>query len=225
ALPISRHISPLPPGERGRGRGPEVADQHGTSDGPDSSRPLPNPLPRRERELFGVVCCFRGGRRIVPSYRTARQCNQCIQAGCSRRDTSPLSLLGRGAGGEGPKSQTSTEPLTGLITCALSLTLSPGGRGNLWDSARSLSRLLFLWAFILHGLLLELRQGIPFQVNELVHQAGGYLEVGGQLRAFYHVVVPIFRFAKLVADRLAVALQVQGQHRLFQAILGLRLGS
>src|SRR5690606_27122529 len=165
------------------------------------------------------------------------------------RDTSPLSLLGRGAGGEGPKSQTSTEPLTGLITCALSLTLSPGGRGNcsawsatsevvaglclptelpdsainvfrqdvqgehpsplspggrgnLWDSARSLSRLLFLWAFILHGLLLELRQGIPFQVNELVHQAGGYLEVGGQLRAFYHVVVPIFRFAKLVADRL-----------------------
>src|SRR5690606_40343582 len=139
--------------------------------------------------------------------------------------TSPLSLLGRGAGGEGPRPQTNTELLTGLRTCALSLTLSPGGRGNLWDSARSLSRLLFLWAFILHGLLLELRQGIPFQVNELVHQAGGYLEVGGQLRAFYHVVVPIFRFAKLVADCLAVALQVQGQHRLFQAILGLRLGS
>src|SRR5690554_4557681 len=133
----ARHISPLPPGERGRGRGPEVADQHGTSDGPDHLRPLPNPLPRRERELFGVVCCFRGGRRIVPSYRTARQCNQCIQAGCSRRDTSPLSLLGRGAGGEGPKSQTSTEPLTGLITCALSLTLSPGGRGNCsaWSAA------------------------------------------------------------------------------------------
>src|SRR5690606_15973548 len=131
----------------------------------------------------------------------------------------------QGAGGEGPRPQTNTELLTGLRTCALSLTLSPGGRGNLWDSARSLSRLLFLWAFILHGLLLELRQGIPFQVNELVHQAGGYLEVGGQLRAFYHVVVPIFRFAKLVADCLAVALQVQGQHRLLQAVLGLRLSS
>src|SRR5690606_18510673 len=106
-------------------KGPEASHQHQTSDGPDNLRPLPNPLPRRERELFGVVCYFRGGRRIVPSYRTARQCNQCIQAGCSRRDTSPLSLLGRGAGGEGPKSQTSMEPLTGLITCAL----SPEGEG------------------------------------------------------------------------------------------------
>src|SRR5690554_4168311 len=39
--------------------------------------------------------------------------------------------------GEGPKSQTSTEPLTGLTTCALSLTLSPGGRGNCsaWSAA------------------------------------------------------------------------------------------
>src|SRR5690606_3635448 len=51
--------------------------------------------------------------------------------------TSPLSLLGRGAGGEGPKSQTSMEPLTGLIARALSLTLSPGGRGNCsaWSAA------------------------------------------------------------------------------------------
>src|SRR5690554_2477520 len=120
-----RLLTARPAGEKRRGRGPEAADQHRTSDGPDSSRLLFNPLPRRERELFGVVCCFRGGRRIVPSYRTARQCNQCIQAGCSRRDTSPLSLLGRGAGGEGPKSQTSTEPLTGLITCALSLRGPP----------------------------------------------------------------------------------------------------
>src|SRR5690606_10659199 len=36
----------------------------------------------------------------------------------------------QGAGGEGPKPQTSTKPLTGLVTCALSLTLSPGGRGK-----------------------------------------------------------------------------------------------
>src|SRR5690554_7959442 len=33
--------------------------------------------------------------------------------------TSPLSLLGRGAGGEGPRPQTNTELLTGLRTCAL----------------------------------------------------------------------------------------------------------
>src|SRR5690554_384070 len=39
---------------------------------------------------------------------------------------SPLSQLGRGAGGEGPKSQPRTKPLTGLIARAL----SPGERGN-----------------------------------------------------------------------------------------------
>src|SRR5690554_6327766 len=37
----ARHISPLPPGERGWGRGPEVPNQHRTSDGPDHLRPLP----------------------------------------------------------------------------------------------------------------------------------------------------------------------------------------
>src|SRR5690606_9258051 len=128
-------------------------------------------------------CCFRGGRRIVPSYRTARQCNQCIQAGCSRRaHISPLPAgeRGRGRGPEAPNQHRTSYGLENLrpLPTRAALTLSPGGRGNLWDSARSLSRLLFLWAFILHGLLLELRQGIPFQVNELVHQAGGYLEVG-----------------------------------------------
>src|SRR5690606_17641508 len=42
----------------------------------------------------------------------------------------PSPNWGEGPGGEGPRPQTSTELLPGLTTCALSLTLSPGGRGN-----------------------------------------------------------------------------------------------
>src|SRR5690606_32397233 len=43
--------------------------------------------------------------------------------------SSPLSLLGRGAGGEGC-GHGMTETFSCLRTQALSLTLSPGGRGN-----------------------------------------------------------------------------------------------
>src|SRR5690606_32988016 len=115
---------------RGRGRGPEISDQHGTSDGPDHLRPLPNPLPRRERELFRRGLLIQRWSKdctlLYLNYQTA----QSLPPGriFKNEHISPLSLLGRGAGGEGPKSQTSTEPLMGLITCAL--TLSPGGRGN-----------------------------------------------------------------------------------------------
>src|SRR5690606_20012746 len=55
---------------------------------------------------------------------------QSLHSGRIVQSPSPLSLLGRGAGGEGPRPQTNTELLTGLIARALSLTLSPGGRGK-----------------------------------------------------------------------------------------------
>src|SRR5690606_40094528 len=47
-----KHHPPPPTRKRGRGRGPEASNQHGTSYGPDNSRPLPNPLPRWEREML-----------------------------------------------------------------------------------------------------------------------------------------------------------------------------
>src|SRR5690606_5567595 len=62
-------LSPLPPGERGWGRGPEISDQHGTSYGPENSRPLPNPLPRRERGI--VKCKVTTSQPIAPISATA----------------------------------------------------------------------------------------------------------------------------------------------------------
>src|SRR5690606_23921827 len=94
------HISPLPTGERGRGRGPEISDQHGTSDGPDHLRPLPNPLPRRERELFrrGLIIqrWSKDCTLLYLNYQTA----QSLPPGriFKNEHISPLSLLGRGAG-------------------------------------------------------------------------------------------------------------------------------
>src|SRR5690554_6073286 len=161
----ARHISPLPPGERGRGRGPEVADQHGTSDGPDHLRPLPTRAAltlspegegavRRGLLLQGWSqdCTFLPNCQTVQSMHSGRM--------FKARHISPLPPGERGRG-RGPE----VTDQHGTSYGADNLRPLPRGRGDLWDSARSLSRLLFLWAFILHGLLLELRQGIPFQVR------------------------------------------------------------
>src|SRR5690606_42027905 len=87
------HISQL-------GRGPDASDHHGTSDGPDNLRPLPNPLPRRERELFWrgllILSWPKACTLLYPNYT-----DSAVVA--SRQDvqdvhTSPLPLWGEGPG-------------------------------------------------------------------------------------------------------------------------------
>src|SRR5690606_1962631 len=53
----------------------------------------------------------------------------------------PLSLWGEGPGVRAPDSKTALRPLTGLIARALSLTLSPVGRGN-WSSGAAYSEVI-----------------------------------------------------------------------------------
>src|SRR5690606_39521097 len=59
-------LLPAPSAGRGRGRGPDASDHHGTSDGPDHLRSLP----KRKRELFRAPPAFIASRvrryRLIP---------------------------------------------------------------------------------------------------------------------------------------------------------------
>src|SRR5690606_27889841 len=93
--------SPLPPGGGAGGEGPGLSDCYETTYGPESSRPLPNPLPSWERELVRWGRLFRGGQRTVPFLRELPSSAASASKQNSRiRALSPLPL-GRGAGGEG----------------------------------------------------------------------------------------------------------------------------
>src|SRR5690554_7776942 len=80
---------------------------------------------------------------------------------------SPLPAGERGRG-RGPKPQTSTEHLTGLITLALSLTLSPEGRGNCSgvSAAPELGENLFLPRRLSH--YLPIQRAKPQRLHHLV---------------------------------------------------------
>src|SRR5690606_12600534 len=96
-----RALSPLPPGGGAGGEGPGLSDCSETTYGPESSRPLPNPLPSWERELVKRGRLFRGGQRTVPFLRELPSSAASASKQNSRiRALSPLPL-GRGAGGEG----------------------------------------------------------------------------------------------------------------------------
>src|SRR5690606_40922635 len=82
---------------------------------------------------------FRGGQKTVPFLHELPSSAAGASKQNSRIRALPPLPLGRGAGGEGPDSQTAMRPLTGLKTRALSLTLSPVGRGN-WSGGGRLFR-------------------------------------------------------------------------------------
>src|SRR5690606_10983348 len=73
---------------------------------------------------------------------------------------SPLSLWGEGPGVRAADSQTALRPLTGLKALALSLTLSPVGRGN-WSSGVAYSE-------VVKGLCLS---SVSCQAAQPVHQS------------------------------------------------------
>src|SRR5690554_722284 len=88
------HISQL-------GRGPDASDQHGTSDGPDHLRPLPNPLPRTETLLVSLPILILSWPKayalLSPNYQTV----QSLPPGRMFKTSTHLPSPYWGAGGEG----------------------------------------------------------------------------------------------------------------------------